>query len=91
MSDEVWVVESGDYENRGIVLVADSLESAVGAVKTLYEFPYIVRWEDVGEDEVEGGVLVGHFDAVLHYSTKHTAEYEVSRYDVAHGVTEEDK
>lgn len=84
----VWLVESGDYEQRGVDLIADSLETAVAAIKTRYGPPYIVAWDELAQHEWEGQsheewTLVGHFEQVIHYSTQHVGRFDISRWVVA--------
>lgn len=80
--DVVWIVESGDYEQRGIDLVAASPEAAVAAIKGRYDNGhYVVRWEDPTSDD-RGWTLVGHFDAVPGWSTEHRAIYDITEYEV---------
>ena len=76
--DKVWVVEEGDYEARGIVGIYRSLEGAVAGIKETFKPPYIVSWDDIGN----GYSLVGHFEDVSGYSTKHTACFGISPMDL---------
>lgn len=78
---QVWVVESGEYEQRSIFLIARSLEAAVTAIKRVYGPPYVVAWDEVRRD---GGlwVLAGDFEAVLGSSIQHRAEYDITLWDV---------
>ena len=78
--NEVWVVESGEYEQRGIELVDISPEACEVAIKSRYGEPYKVRWEPlrrIGDGEQE---LVGYFEAVQHFSTTHTNYFTMTRY-----------
>lgn len=70
----VWVVESGEYEDMGIDGVYDNHESAIEGIKTRYGYPYIVSWEE------DSGVLIGHFETVLHYSIKHTKVFYITPF-----------
>ena len=72
----VWVVESGDYEQRGIDGIYGSFSSAIEGIKAGFGSPYIVDWVQDGDD------LVGHFEEVLHYSTKHTARFYIDEYPI---------
>lgn len=90
---KVWVVESGDYEQRGIDLIAESVEAAVAALKARYGSPYIVEW---GEIEERSGVTQGNpwreltlkarHSHVPGYAVGHTNTYTFSEWDVAAGV-----
>ncbi len=80
----VWVVEHGDYDERGIVLVAATDDAAVKAVKDSYPPPYIVRWDRLCGSRRSGRrVLTGHFEAVQHFSTKHQDDFEIQRWSVS--------
>ena len=70
---ELWQVETGDYEERYTMFVADTPELAEKRIHATYPAPYKVRWEPMKDMTV-----VGHFEAVLGKSTKHTAEYDIS-------------
>ncbi len=74
---KVWVVEEGEYEARGIVLIASSQDAVLPALEAEYPAPNIVRWERVDDNCVEG-----HFQEVLHYCTRHTACFEFTEYEV---------
>ena len=80
----VWIIETGEYEQAYIVGVAATWHAAVESIKGRYgRHPYIVRWDD--PDISDGSVgLVGHFSAVPGYSTMHDASYSITRYEV-HG------
>lgn len=72
----VWVVESGDYEQRGIRYIAESFDTAVDVVKAAYGPPYRVAWT------VDGQGLTGTFEAVVGYSIAHTARFDITEYAV---------
>ncbi len=78
----VWIVESGDYEQRGIDLVAESLEAAIKAIKERYGPPYIVEWDELNEDKW-GLSLTGNFAHVAGKSAEHTGTFEIAAWDVA--------
>jgi hypothetical protein len=79
---DVWVIESGDYEQRSVNGVADSVESAVAYVRTTYAPPYIVAWEAVVIQDDESAYRKGKFARVLNYSIECEAIYTFSRYDL---------
>jgi hypothetical protein len=79
---QVWVVESGDYEQRGIDVVAKSLDAAVEAVKAMYPPPYEVKWGEVSESGWGQFSLRGDFDAVPGKSTKHETVFTFTAFDV---------
>lgn len=84
MSSEVYIVQAGAYEDWHVVLVAESLEAAVAAIKASYGHPYRVEWDDVRADSnLEGWSLMGHFAAVRGYSTQHDNEFDITRWPVA--------
>ena len=73
----VYVVETGEYEQRHVFGVYASLEAAVRGVKETFGAPYIVRWHDLepGEDFV---TLTGDFERVPNYSTKHRVHFDIT-------------
>ena len=74
----VWVVESGDYDQRMVVCVAASRDAAVSHVKDVYGPPYVVQWSE-RETHSDGGLtLTGTFQAVPGKSTSHTAHFDIS-------------
>lgn len=79
---QVWVVESGDYEQRGIDVVAESLDAAVAAVKSMYAEPYKVEWSDVAESGWGTFSIRAHFEAVPGKSTEHEAIFSFTPFDV---------
>lgn len=80
---EVWIVEHGDDEQRGVWVVHESLDAAVALLKAQFAPPYIVRWEDVRDTssgERREWTLTGHFEAVQHYSTRHQGDFTITPY-----------
>ena len=77
MSETVYVVETGEYEQRYVFGVYVSLAAAVLSIKETYGAPYVVRWHDVepGEDY---STLTGDFEAVQHHSTRHQAHFDIT-------------
>ncbi len=76
MENIVWLVETGEYEQRYIVGVYESYDAAIGGIKRIYKHPYIVKWEMDGKD------LIGHFDSVPHYSVECTGTFTIEPYPV---------
>lgn len=79
---DVWVIESGEYEQRGVNGVAASVETAAKFIRAGYGEPYVVKWDAPIQcgDEWE---LHGHFSAVLGYSSDHEAIYTFTKYTLA--------
>lgn len=80
---KVYIIETGEYSQRGVWGVADSVEAAVEHIKAAYPAPYIVSWRELqhevwGEGKYEEWRLVGDFSAVAGKSTWHTASYDIS-------------
>jgi hypothetical protein len=73
----VFVVEAGDYEQRYISGIYDSLGSAISGIKETYKEPYIVKWGDYCD-----GLLVGYFEAVQNYSTTHEAVFRITPFSL---------
>lgn len=82
----VWIVETGDYEQRGTMAVYSSPEAAEAGIKATFGPPYIVRWEPLerGQQSTSGYSyhLTGHFEAVNHYSIEHTGHYDIDPWPV---------
>jgi len=71
-----WLIESGDYEQRGVDGIATSYKSAVELITNRYRNPYIVEWSD------NDGYLLGNFECVPNYSTKHTAQFDITEIPI---------
>ena len=71
---EVWIVNTGGYENY-VLGIYKSVDSAIRDIKKRFSYPYIVDWSLSNENE--SSVLTGKFEEVDHYSTKHTARFEI--------------
>ncbi len=82
---KVYLVETGDYEQRHVMLVAVSLQAAVDEIKRVFSAPYIVHWHDLKDEswQYEGKPyeewgLMGDFERVAGFSTRHTGEFTIS-------------
>ncbi len=82
LRDEVWVVETGEYEQRHVWLVAESPEAAAAEIKRQYGSPYVVEWDELKADG-DHYALTGRFSAVPGYSTEHRGRFDMTRYPVA--------
>jgi hypothetical protein len=71
MSETVWLVETGEYEQRHVFGIYASRADAVEGIKRTFQAPYRVVWTE------EGDVLVGAFEGVQGYSTRHTGYYSL--------------
>jgi hypothetical protein len=79
----VFIIEHGDYSNRGRWGDAyASLDAAVAAIKGAFIAPYIVAWKPLEEGRFCGWTLTGEFEHVQNYSIKHTAQYDIQRVPV---------
>lgn len=76
MSETVWLIENGYYEDRIVVAVAATIDAAVAHIKSRYGEPYRVEWEPL-EIESQVHVLRGYFEGVAGYSTKHVGEFSI--------------
>jgi hypothetical protein len=78
---KVYLVEHGDYEQRGVWGVYVSESAAVAGVKATFAPPYIVKWDEPkrGRDRLR---LTGHFEAVQHYSTQHVGDFDISEWEL---------
>ncbi|KKK99577.1 hypothetical protein LCGC14_2631360 [marine sediment metagenome] len=79
---KVWIIETGDYEERYVFGIAETLEAAVSFIKSVYPFPYLVEWSDPYIYNVKSVTLYGYFSEVLKHSTSHYAEYYISEMEV---------
>ncbi len=87
---EVWVIESGEYEQRSIDGVAVSVAAAVEFLKQTYGPPYIVTWDEPVQEQIYLPNLIifkitGHFEHVMNYSCRHDCDFEIQRYELAGG------
>lgn len=82
MVTEVWIVESGQYSDWSIDLVAADVATAVEKIKETYKHPYIVVWSDLKKNSESEYILVGDFAAVPGYSTKHLDCFCITRHEV---------
>jgi hypothetical protein len=84
----VWIVETGEYEQRYIVGVyGGTIDHAAAAVRAEYPPPYVVEWETPRQDRYTGfehiWEMVGHFAAVEGKSVEHDATFTFERRSVA--------
>lgn len=82
----VWVAEAGDYEQRTVWCVGESPEATVAAIKAIFPAPYVVRWDEplIGEEDWS---IAGHFEVVRGKSTKHTAHWTLTRFELAKAIS----
>ena len=81
-------METGDEQS--IMLIAASIEAAVAQIKHSFGPPYVVAWEDTVETVHSREIapwnidwtVVGNFEEVPGYSTKHRAEFTITRWAV---------
>jgi len=71
---DVFVVSDGEY---GIVLVADTLESALRALKSTYGSPYVVTWDKLHVHSRRFWTIRGNFSAAAGWCTEHTQEFKI--------------
>jgi hypothetical protein len=72
----VWVIETGDYEERRVVGVARSVDAAASLIKRRYLAPYIVEWKEPKQDRNGDWSMMGHFGQVFEHSIKHSVRYD---------------
>jgi hypothetical protein len=70
---DVFVVSDGEY---GIVLVADTLESALMALKSTYGSPYVFTWDKLHVHNRRFWTIRGNFSAAG-WCTEHTQEFKI--------------
>ena len=85
MPEEIWVCDTGEYEQAYTFGAWRSLDAAIASVKEeMYGPPYIVQWEDVeGPNKWDETLLTGHFTAVAGYSTRHTAYFSFRTWELS--------
>jgi hypothetical protein len=50
-TETVWLVWSGEYDARGVLFVATTLEAAVAHLKAIYATPDVGTWGAVGTQD----------------------------------------
>lgn len=77
----VYLVESGEYSQRGVVDVFASEQAALDGIKADYPAPYVVTW---GPPVRDGKflTLTGHFKHVQGYSIGHSADFDITAWEV---------
>jgi len=79
---EVWVIETGEYEQRGIFGIAISVEAAIKHIKEVYGPPYRVRWGELIKHDSDCYEIGGRFADVPDYACSHTEGFEITRYEL---------
>lgn len=87
MAETVWLVESGEYEQRGVDLVGATKASAAAALRRSYGPPYRVEWVD-HLDDPERPHMIGRFEDVAGFSTEHVSWFYFSERPVKDGEEE---
>lgn len=78
-----WVVESGEYEQRGVYGVYSSLQESVNAIKRRCGPPYIVTWRDPKKSSFgEDYELAGHFTGVPRHSGSGPRDWTITPYNI---------
>lgn len=78
---KVFVVETGDYEQRYVFGVFSSVAAAIAGIKEKFGSPYAVSWDELVQDE-HGMRITAHFKAVNHCSVMHDAEFEITEMEL---------
>ena len=81
----VWLIESGEYEQRGVWGVADSVVSAVEFIKQKFPPPHQVSWDEPVQLDDDTWRLTGAFGAVQYYSIEHENTFDITKYEVYDG------
>lgn len=83
MSRDIWVADYLDYPESGggVCGFYESEEAAVQDIKNKYGPPCRVKWSQARDDN-GALILTGEFEAVPHYSTEHTGEWEIRQEQV---------
>ena len=89
---KVWIIETGEYEQRHVFGGAVSPERAALYVIECYSEPYKIKWEPVkyqpwGADDngkpYEEYELIGHFEDVPGKSIAHTATFTITPLNIS--------
>ncbi len=78
---KVWIIESGEYEQRSVDGVAVSLEAAVSFVKTRYG-ANIVKWDDAARQEYPGTDLV-IYELNGHSDVGYSLDFSIQEYELS--------
>jgi len=79
----VYILQTIDYPSDTIMYgVFSSVDAALNYLKESHKPPYIVEWGNVKLDDSGVATIEGKFEAVLHYSTEHTKQFEVTPYEL---------
>ena len=83
----VWIIESGEHESRSVVCVAVTAEAGFASVMKTYQPPYVVSWRPIEQTrDISDGFnqfsLIGDFEAVQGFSTKHTAQFDATEMEL---------
>ena len=77
----IWVIESGEYEQRGVDGVALSPDHGLQFLQDRYKDPYVVKWLPL-ERNGNGASVTGQFEAVQGFSIKHTCRFDMTEHEV---------
>lgn len=81
-TEHVWVMETGDYEQRFVSGVYSSPEVAFDILRETYRSPYVVTWNGIEVEGEDYATITGQFEAVQGLSTKHASGFELTRYEI---------
>lgn len=90
MVNEVWVIEHGEYENRGVFGVAETVTAAISHIKRSYGYPFVVRWGEVKCEPNGSWSIQAYFEAVPGHSTTHKDTFEITCYQLATSALDAD-
>ena len=77
----VYVLESGEYDQRTIDGVFSSLDAACESIRRPYGAPYIVQWEDSAKQSGSGRyTYTGHFTRVNGYCGDGPSTWQITPY-----------
>ena len=80
---QVWLIQSGTYEDRYVVGIASSLDAGVRVVKERYgAAPQVVTWRDPYRYSDDNWSLAGEFDIGLTSCWRRKTTFHFQRYDV---------
>lgn len=79
---DVYVMESGEYEQRHVCGVFSSIDAARRDLERTYAPPYRVTWREESTEDGGRHAFIGEFEGVMGLSTPHTGTYDLTRTTV---------
>jgi len=78
----IWVVESGEYTNRGVDFLAVSIETALAHMRKTYQAPYVVSWEELEQEDENHWSVSIRWTAAQDYSVNYWKYFDLTCHKV---------